>query len=86
MSREFDSAVNEILCDPAASSWLKTAMRESLERDPVDALNDVQALARIFEIRLCEMFELADLDQCSGSPAQGQPLGRPKPPDPGFPG
>ena len=62
MSTEVDPAVNEVLCDPAASNWLKRALRESLGRDPVDALNDALALARILEDRLRQTFELADLD------------------------
>lgn len=34
-----------ILNDPAASFWLKNALRSALERDPVDAANDAAVLA-----------------------------------------
>jgi hypothetical protein len=55
-----DPAAEEVLSDPAASNWLKRALCDSLERDPVDALNDVLALAGILEDRLRRAFELND--------------------------
>jgi hypothetical protein len=55
-----DSYADEVLADPAASAWLKCALRETLERDPVDALNDVLALAGILEERLRRVFDLDD--------------------------
>ncbi|QSB03787.1 hypothetical protein JWZ98_23035 (plasmid) [Methylomonas sp. EFPC1] len=35
---------NKILNDPAASDWLKNALRAALVRDPVDAVNDAEIL------------------------------------------
>jgi hypothetical protein len=55
-----DPAIEEVLSDPAASIWLKQALSASLERDPVDALNDVLALAGILEERLRRAFDLDD--------------------------
>lgn len=55
-----DPAAEEVLSDPTTSTWLKRTLRESLERDPVDALNDVLALAGILEERLRTMFDLDD--------------------------
>jgi len=55
-----DPGVDEVIADPAASNWLKSALRESLERDPVDALNDALALAGILEDRLRHALELDD--------------------------
>jgi hypothetical protein len=55
-----DLNADEVLADPAASTWLKCALRDSLERDPVDALNDVLALAGILEERLRRVFDLDD--------------------------
>jgi hypothetical protein len=55
-----DCRVKELLADPAASHWLKQALQTSLERDPVDALNDSLALAGILEERLRRAFELDD--------------------------
>ena len=49
----------EILGDPAASSWLKDALKSALERDPVDALNDALALAGTLEARLRTVLELS---------------------------
>jgi len=43
--------IGEILEDPAASFWLKDALRSALSRDPVDAANDADVLARVLECR-----------------------------------
>jgi hypothetical protein len=39
--------IEEVLADPAASFWLKAALRSSLCRDPVDAAHDSDILARL---------------------------------------
>ena len=38
--------IREVLADPAASFWLKTALCSALNRDPVDAAHDSEILAR----------------------------------------
>jgi hypothetical protein len=43
--------IDEVLADPAASSWLRTALRSALCRDPVDAAHDSKILARLLEKR-----------------------------------
>src|SRR5438067_2442825 len=43
--------IDEVLRDPAASFWLKDALRSALERDPVDAANDARVLARLLNRR-----------------------------------
>ena len=48
------------LADASSSCWLKNALREALERDPADALNDALALAGILEDRLRKALELDD--------------------------
>jgi len=55
-----DPAAEEVFSNPAASKWLKGALRDSLDRDPVDALNDVLALAGILEERLRRALDLDD--------------------------
>ena len=50
--------VAELLDDPAASKWLKAALREAVRRDPVDALNDAIVLAAVLESHLREVLEL----------------------------
>jgi hypothetical protein len=47
-----------ILDDPAASDWLKGALRTALDRDPVDALNDALVLAGALEARLRVVLDL----------------------------
>ena len=44
-------AIEEILADRAASFWLKAALRSALSRDPVDAANDAEILARVLDRR-----------------------------------
>jgi len=43
--------IDEVLADPAASLWLKTALRSALNRDPVDAAHDSEILARLLQER-----------------------------------
>ena len=47
--------VGAVLADPAASQWLKTALRRALTRDPVDAANDAEMLAAL----LCDRADRA---------------------------
>ena len=42
-------SIDEVLGDPAASDWLKAALCSALRRDPVDAANDSEVLARLLE-------------------------------------
>jgi len=44
-------SIDEVLADPAASFWLKTALRSALCRDPVDAADYSEILARLLEDR-----------------------------------
>ena len=43
--------IEQILADPAASDWLKTALRSALSRDPVDAANEAEVLAMLLDRR-----------------------------------
>lgn len=51
MCQEIESTdrptIDEILADPAASFWLKAALRSALSRDPVDAANDADVLSQV---------------------------------------
>jgi hypothetical protein len=47
--------IEEVLRDPSASVWLKTALRSALVRDPVDAANDAEVLARLLDRRCRSM-------------------------------
>ena len=48
-------SIDEVLADPAASFWLKTALHSALCRDPVDAAHDSELLARLLEERCDEI-------------------------------
>ena len=43
--------IMDIINDPAASSWLKRAAREGMNRDPIDAANDAAVLYRFLDRR-----------------------------------
>ena len=44
-------SADQILADPACSHWLKYALNAALTRDPVDAANDAEVLARLLDDR-----------------------------------
>ena len=44
-------SIDEVLVDPAASFWLKTALSSALCRDPVDAAHDAEILALMLDER-----------------------------------
>ena len=46
------TTLDEYLEDPAASDWFKMELSSALQRDPVDALNDVEILASILRYQL----------------------------------
>ena len=50
--------IQAILEDPAVSDWLRVALTEAIERDPVDALNDALLLAQALDDRLRETLGL----------------------------
>jgi hypothetical protein len=54
----YGPAAAEVLNDTAASKWLKAALQDALQRDPVDALNDALLLAAILEVHLREVLDL----------------------------
>ena len=43
--------IDRVMRDPAASRWLRDALRGALVRDPVDAANDAQLLALLLDAR-----------------------------------
>lgn len=43
--------IARVLGDPAASDWLRDALRSAMVRDPVDAANDAEVLARLLDER-----------------------------------
>jgi hypothetical protein len=48
-------SIAEVLFDPTASLWLTTTLRSALLRDPVDAANDCEFLARLLVRRSEEL-------------------------------
>jgi len=50
-------SIEQILADPAASDWLKAALQSALSRDPVDAANDAEVLAKVLDHWCRQMLE-----------------------------
>ena len=50
-------SIEQILADPGASGWLKAALLSALSRDPVDAANDAEVLAKVLDHRCRQMLE-----------------------------
>jgi hypothetical protein len=44
-------SVDELLREPSTSFWLRNALTSALLRDPVDAANDADILARVLDQR-----------------------------------
>lgn len=49
---EIDQMLSRVMHDPTASSFLKQCIQESLNRDCVDVVNDLEWLNSIFTDRL----------------------------------
>ncbi len=43
--------IDDVLADPAASHWMKDALRSALARDPVDAAGDAAFLCALLDRR-----------------------------------
>ena len=56
-------SIEEVLRDPAASLWLRNALRAALVRDPVDAANDAEVLARLLDRRCRSILSEFDEDR-----------------------
>jgi hypothetical protein len=54
-SEQHPPTIEQILRDPAGSSWLKNALRSALSRDPVDVANDADVLAQLLSSRCREL-------------------------------
>ena len=50
-------SIEEILADPSASFWLRNALLAALSRDPVDAANDADVLARLLDKKCCDVLK-----------------------------
>ena len=49
--------IKKLLADPTRSNWFKKALKEALERDPVDAAKDARELANLLELRVDAILE-----------------------------
>jgi hypothetical protein len=54
--------------DPAASDWLKNALLEAINRDPVDAAGDAEVLCRILKLRAAAVQKGPERSATTGKP------------------
>lgn len=54
-----DDDLKTMAADPALSQWLRTALIESLSRDPLDAAHDAGLLALVLDKRAAELTAIA---------------------------
>jgi len=47
----------QVIADPATSFWLKRTLVSALTRDPVDAANDAEVLARLLDRRCHQILD-----------------------------
>jgi hypothetical protein len=50
-------SIEQVLADHAASFWVRSALRMALTRDPVDAANDAEFVARLLDRKCREILE-----------------------------
>jgi len=60
MPLESDKTIARLLVDPSLSYWLKGALRTAVERDPLDALNDAEALCQVLTERAQEILDIEE--------------------------
>ena len=60
MPLESDKTIALLLVDPSLSYWLKGALRTAVERDPLDALNDAEALCQVLTGRAQEILDMEE--------------------------
>ena len=53
--------------NPAASGWLKNALVEAINRDPVDAAGDAEVLCRILKLRAAAVQKGSERPSTKGS-------------------
>ena len=57
MTVKFVEQAERVKKDPSVSNWLKTAVTQLLDRDPVDAINDAELLLHLMDLRMKEQLE-----------------------------
>ena len=62
--------------DPAASDWLKDALLEAINRDPVDAAGDAEVLCRILKLRAAAAQKGPELSGAKGKSPKATALAR----------
>lgn len=51
VNRSDDPTIETVLADPSCSNWLRNALTTALTRDPVDAANDAEVMAKLLAAR-----------------------------------
>jgi hypothetical protein len=59
--------------DAATSGWLKSALVEAINRDPVDAAGDAEVLSRILQLRVAAVQRVSVLPSNTARPTRTAP-------------
>lgn len=51
--------VEQVLASPATSTWLRNSLTAALQRDPIDAANDAEALSELLSARCEDLLQKA---------------------------
>ncbi len=72
MPRVHVPTIEEVLADPAASHWMKDALRAALARDPVDVANDAAFLCALLDKRADAAMAAATAARAAATAPQGE--------------
>ena len=53
---QIEAVIARTIGDPSTSNWLREALTDAMLRDPLDALNDAEALVAMLDTRLTALF------------------------------
>lgn len=53
---QIEAVIARTIGDIGTSNWLKKALTDAMDRDPIDALADAEALVKMLDARLTALF------------------------------
>jgi hypothetical protein len=52
--------IADIMQDPSTSFWFKVTLESALKRDPVDAANDAEVMAKLLSARCAKILDMGE--------------------------
>lgn len=59
MSHSESAIIEKVLTSPSTSTWLRDALTQALQRDPIDAANDAEVLSELLSARCDQLLQQA---------------------------